>query len=127
LLFLQVLVLVLVLLYQNDRFVTSYPIAIGKPGWETPTGYFQVMQMLKNPTWQNPLQGTIVPPGKENPLGDRWIAFWTDGKNCIGFHGTPNEQTVGTPASHGCIRMKNKDIRELFDRVTVGTTVLVEN
>jgi L,D-transpeptidase ErfK/SrfK len=112
--------------YQNDRFITSYPIASGKPGWETPTGSFQVTQMLKNPTWQHPLKETIVPPGSNNPLGDRWIAFWTDGKNFIGFHSTPNEQTVGTPASRGCIRMKNKDIRELFDRVAVGTTVVVE-
>jgi lipoprotein-anchoring transpeptidase ErfK/SrfK len=82
--------------------------------------------MLKNPTWQHPWKGTIIPPGKENPLGDRWIAFWSDGTNFIGFHGTPNEKTVGTPASHGCIRMKNRDIRKLFEQVAVGTSVLVE-
>ncbi len=115
-----------VYIYQSDRFVTSYPIAIGKPGWETPLGHFQVMQMLKYPSWQHPWQGTIIPPGKDNPLGDRWIAFWSDGKNFIGFHGTPNENSVGTPASHGCIRMKNNDVRDLFDQVSVGTPVVVE-
>ena len=115
-----------VYVYQNNQLLNTYPIAIGKKGWETPTGNFQVMQMVENPFWQHPLNGKIIPPGKENPLGDRWIAFWTDGKNYIGFHGTPNEKLVGQAVSHGCIRMRNQDVRDLFTQVSIGTPISVQ-
>lgn len=114
-----------VYLYQNHQLESSYPIAIGRAGWETPTGQYQVIQMIRNPAWQHPFTGEIIPPGPENPLGDRWIGFWTDGTNFIGFHGTPNEETVGTAASHGCIRMLNQDVLKLFDTVQIGTPVIV--
>jgi lipoprotein-anchoring transpeptidase ErfK/SrfK len=116
-----------VTLYQGETVVKSYPIAVGRPGWETPTGNFKVLQKIKNPTWIHPLKKGIEIPGgdPENPLGRRWIGFWTDGKNWIGFHGTPNPRSVGTAASHGCIRMFNKDIEELFQKVNVGTPVIV--
>jgi lipoprotein-anchoring transpeptidase ErfK/SrfK len=82
---------------------------------------------VKNPTWINPLKKGISIPGgdPENPLGRFWIGFWTDGKNWIGFHGTPNQKSVGTAASHGCIRMYNKDVEELFKKVSLGTEVKV--
>ncbi|NES84709.1 MAG: L,D-transpeptidase [Moorea sp. SIO2B7] len=115
-----------VYLYQGEQEINSYPVAIGKAGWETPTGNFQVIQMLRDPAWEHPWTGKIVPPGPDNPLGDRWIGFWTDGKNFIGFHGTPAEELVGQAVSHGCIRMKNNDVRALFEQVAVGTTVTVE-
>lgn len=115
-----------VYVYQDGEVKTSYPVAIGKPGWETPTGQFEVMDMLKNPGWTNPFTDEVVESGPDNPLGDRWIAFWTDGTNYIGFHGTPNRESVGRAASHGCVRMYNEDIRELYSMVSVGTTVVVE-
>ncbi len=115
-----------VYLYYFEEVVGSYPIAIGKSGWETPTGTFAVRQMVIDPAWEHPWNGKVVPPGDSNPLGRRWIGFWTDGNNVIGFHGTPNENLVGQAVSHGCIRMKNADIASLFDRVRVGTTVIVE-
>jgi lipoprotein-anchoring transpeptidase ErfK/SrfK len=114
-----------VYVYQNDQVKTSFPIAIGRSGWETPTGSYQVLQMLRNPSWQNPFTGEVIPAGSDNPLGTRWIGFWTDGNNFIGFHGTPNEETVGTPASHGCIRMYDRDVQKLFEMVGVGTKVSV--
>jgi lipoprotein-anchoring transpeptidase ErfK/SrfK len=116
-----------VTLYRGDQVVKRYAIAVGKPGWETPTGTFQVRQMIKDPAWVHPLQkGVLIPAGDpENPLGRFWIGFWTDGKNWIGFHGTPNPKSVGTPASHGCIRMYNQDIEDLFQRVKMGTEVTV--
>jgi lipoprotein-anchoring transpeptidase ErfK/SrfK len=58
-------------------------------------------------------------------LGERWIGFWTDGQDTIGFHGTPNVKSIGTAASHGCVRMYNQDVRVLFDLVKVGTPVQV--
>ena len=114
-----------VYVYQNDKVKTSFPIAVGRAGWETPTGSYEVMQMIRNPSWQNPFTGEVIPPGSDNPLGTRWIAFWTDGSNFIGFHGTPNEESVGTPASHGCIRMYDRDVQKLFEMVGVGTKVSV--
>lgn len=110
----------------NARVVTSYPIAIGRNGWETPIGHYQVIQMIEDPIWEHPLNGDIIPPGPDNPLGSHWIGFWTDGTNYIGFHGTPNEETVGQAVSHGCVRMFNRDVLALFNKVQLGTPVIVE-
>jgi L,D-transpeptidase ErfK/SrfK len=115
-----------VYLYEGEKAVVSYPVAVGKKGWETPTGKFQVIKMVRNPAWEHPWEGTIFPPGPDNPLGERWIGFWSDGKNTIGFHGTPSENTIGRAASHGCVRMKNQDIKALFDLVQMGTPVVVQ-
>ncbi len=114
-------------LYQPDGQRKNYPIAIGRPGWETPIGKFKVMDMRQDPTWINPFTGEAIPPDDpQNPLGGYWIGFWTDGHNWIGFHGTPNGDSVGTAASHGCIRMYRQDIAELFAQVTPGMPVTVQ-
>jgi hypothetical protein len=113
--------------YQDQQLVATFPVAVGKKGWETPQGEFSVIQMIKNPTWEHPWNGTIFPPGPKNPLGERWIGFWTDGKNYIGFHGTPQENLIGQAVSHGCVRMKNQDIKQLFELVYLGITVTVKN
>jgi lipoprotein-anchoring transpeptidase ErfK/SrfK len=115
-----------VYVYRGEVLETSYPVAIGRPGWETPTGEFEVFSQVVEPGWTNPITGETMAPGAENPLGDRWIAFWTDGTNDIGFHGTPDRDSVGKAASHGCIRMYDEDVRELFDMVALGTPVIVE-
>ncbi len=115
-----------VYLYRGNQLATSYPIAIGKAGWETPVGSYKVMEMQRDPTWQHPWTGKLVPPGAKNPLGARWIGFWTDGKNFIGFHGTPQEKLVGQAVSHGCVRMRNQDILALYAQVDVGTPVTVK-
>lgn len=115
-----------VTLYQEKNAIKSYPVAVGRSGWETPIGNFQVLQMLQNPKWINPLTGETIPGGEpENPLGQYWIGFWTNGKDWIGFHGTPNPSSVGRAASHGCLRMHNKDVEDLFDQVSLGTQVTV--
>jgi|SRR5919199_1924714 lipoprotein-anchoring transpeptidase ErfK/SrfK len=115
-----------VTLYYQNRPIKSYPVAVGRKGWETPTGNFKVIQLLENPTWIHPLTGQAIPGGEpENPLGHYWIGFWTNGKDWIGLHGTPNPESVGKAASHGCIRMHNKDVEELFRQVSVGTSVTV--
>lgn len=115
-----------VYVYRGDAVEVSYPVAVGRAGWETPTGSYEVMTMIEDPSWENPFTGAVIPAGPNNPLGDRWIGFWTDGNNFIGFHGTPNEGSVGRAASHGCVRMYNRDINELFALVEVGTSVVVE-
>jgi hypothetical protein len=113
-------------LYRGNTKIKSYPIAIGQLGWETPTGRFQVIDMKESPTWINPLTNQAIPgDNPKNPLGHFWIAFYTDGHKWIGFHGTPNPETVGRAASHGCIRMYNEDVEELYYQVSTGTPVSV--
>jgi lipoprotein-anchoring transpeptidase ErfK/SrfK len=116
-----------VTLYRGDIVVSTYPIAVGKPGWETPTGTFKIETKIKDPVWEHPLKPGVVIPGgdPENPLGRFWIGFWTDGNNWIGFHGTPTPKSVGTAASHGCIRMYHQDVEALFNQVSIGTEVKV--
>jgi L,D-transpeptidase ErfK/SrfK len=113
-------------LYQQDELVTQYPVAIGQTGWETPTGLFQVRNMNINPQWQHPITGEIVPPGTKNPLGSRWIGFWSDGTNEIGFHGTNESNLIGLAVSHGCIRMLDGDIQQMYAQVRIGTPVAVQ-
>ena len=114
-----------VFVYQGQKIIASYPVAIGRRGWETPTGEFRVIQMVREPVWEHPFTGQLVPSGKNNPLGARWIGFWTDGANFIGFHGTPQENLIGRAVSHGCVRMRDRDIKALFERVKIGTSVIV--
>jgi lipoprotein-anchoring transpeptidase ErfK/SrfK len=114
-----------VFVYQGQKIIASYPVAIGRRGWETPTGQFRVIQMVRDPVWEHPFTGQLVPSGRNNPLGARWIGFWTDGQNFIGFHGTPQENLIGRAVSHGCVRMRDRDIKALFEKVQVGTTVTV--
>jgi lipoprotein-anchoring transpeptidase ErfK/SrfK len=115
-----------VYLYQGEQVIASYPVAVGKAGWETPTGSFKVMQKIENPVWQDPWTGEVRSPGPNTALGLRWIGFWTDGKDAIGFHGTPTVNSIGQAASHGCVRMRNEDVVALFEQVDVGTPVIVE-
>ena len=116
-----------VTLYRGEQAIKSYPVAVGRPGWETPTGTFQVQQKVEKPTWIHPLREGIVIPGgdPDNPLGNYWVGFWTDGNNWIGFHGTPTPESIGKAASHGCVRMYNKDIAELYPQLSMGTIVTV--
>ncbi len=114
-----------VYVYQGEKIVANYPVAIGKKGWETPLGEWQVMEKVKNPGWTSFKDGSVLPPGPKNPLGERWIGFWTDGQDVIGFHGTPDVKSIGKAASHGCVRMRNRDVKALYPLVKVGTTVKV--
>ncbi|NEP11439.1 MAG: L,D-transpeptidase [Symploca sp. SIO2C1] len=116
-----------VYLYWENRLLSSYPVAVGKSGWETPTGSFKVLHKQHNPVWQQPITGDLIPTGPDNPLGSRWISFWSDGNHQIGFHGTNNEQLVGQKVSHGCLRMRNADIEELYEQIRVGTPIIVQD
>lgn len=116
-----------VVLYQGTIEIRTYPIAIGQAGWETPTGRFRVLDMQEKPDWIHPLTNQRVPhEDLRNPLGRYWIGFWTDGTNWIGFHGTPHPNSVGQALSHGCLRMHDADIDELYYQVSTGTPVTVK-
>lgn len=115
-----------VYIYEGSEIKVSYPVAIGRAGWETPKGNFKILRMEKNPAWKNPWTGDVIPPGRDNPMGERAIDFHTDGRNYVAFHGTPNESVIGQAVSHGCIRMRNADIKAMYDMVAAGTPVIVE-
>ncbi len=114
-----------VYVYQGDQAISSYPVAVGKPGWETPLGKFEVLSMEENPIFKSFKSGRVIPPGEDNPLGVRWVGIWTDGKTQLGFHGTNEPELIGQAVSHGCIRMHNKDVTQLFQQVKMGTVVTI--
>jgi len=111
----------------------GYPVAIGQAKWPTPTGKFQINEMVELPDFiafdfndpKKPDRGH-VPPGPNNPLGMRWIGFATAHGWQVGFHGTAKTSVLGQAVSHGCVRMSNPDVVELFKRVKIGTEVVVE-
>jgi lipoprotein-anchoring transpeptidase ErfK/SrfK len=114
-----------VYVYKGDKVLAKYPVAIGKRGRETPTGEWHVMEKIKNPGWTSFKTGEFMSPGRENPLGSRWIGFWTDGRDMIGFHGTSKLDSIGRAVSNGCVRMYNRDVKSLYKLVKVGTVVRV--
>jgi lipoprotein-anchoring transpeptidase ErfK/SrfK len=105
-------------LLEDGKIKRIYDIAVGKPSTPSPTGTFHVASRVKNPTWYGP--GVIVPPGKSNPLGTRWMGLGFKG---YGIHGTNAPKSIGKAASHGCIRMRTSDAEELFTQITVGDEV----
>lgn len=115
-----------VYVYEGNVVTASFAIAVGKKGWETPPGEYQVFSKEVNPVFKNFKTGRVIQPGSDNPLGVRWIGFWSDGKTQLGFHGTNQPELIGQAVSHGCIRMRNKDVVALFEKVSIGTPVIVE-
>lgn len=112
--------------------VKTYDVAIGAKGYETPPGMYFVQAKVRKPAWLVPpsdwapkeMWNTIVPYGDiNNPFDGPFIAF--DQKNGYGLHGTKNVPSIGTAASHGCIRMKPEDALDLFKRAPVGTPVFI--
>jgi lipoprotein-anchoring transpeptidase ErfK/SrfK len=108
-------------LFDGDRLVKVYDIAVGKPSTPSPTGRYEIVNRVENPVWFN--RGKPVPPGKANPLGTRWLGLNAPG---YGIHGTNAPRSIGKAASHGCIRMRNRDVEELFSLVRVGAAVDLE-
>lgn len=115
-----------VYLYHRQSLMASYAIAIGQEGWETPVGLFRITQMRRYPVWKHPLTHAIYPPGPENPLGSRWIEFWANNRLQFGFHGTNEEELIGQAVSHGCLRLRNRDVEQLYDQISVGTPLEVQ-
>lgn len=113
-------------LYKNWTLQANYDIAVGRDGWETPAGKFEIINMQINPIWKHPFTGELIPAGSGNPLGSRWIGIWSDGQHQIGLHGTNQEDLIGQAVSHGCIRMRESDIQALYDQVTVSMPVIIQ-
>ncbi|HZD16867.1 MAG TPA: L,D-transpeptidase/peptidoglycan binding protein [Actinomycetota bacterium] len=117
-------------LYEGLKVVKEYRVATGTPGFPTPVGSFEIVNKVENPTWTNPdPEGwgaglpAFIPAGPGNPLGTR--ALYLDAPG-IRIHGTWDDSSIGTAASHGCIRMHVEDSEEMYPLVPVGTKVLVK-
>ena len=115
--------------FKNLKFKRSYGIAVGAPGFETPTGRFSIHNKAVDPAWSAPdepwagaYRNEVVEGGAaDNPLKARWMGI----VGGVGIHGTAAEDSIGTAASHGCIRMRVADVIDLYPRVPVGTAVLI--
>ena len=116
-------------LFKHLRFAKAYPVAVGQPAYPTPAGLYSIANKQVNPTWTVPnspwageLQGQSVSGSDpSNPLKARWMGI----VNGVGIHGTGQDYSIGSAASHGCIRMHVSDVIDLYKRVPVGTPVLI--
>jgi lipoprotein-anchoring transpeptidase ErfK/SrfK len=103
---------------ENDRVIRTFGVAVGAPKTPSPAGVFKVVNHIENPTWY--YKGKVVGPGAGNPVGTRWMGLNTPG---YGIHGTNAPSSIGKDASHGCIRLRNSDVEQLFGLVAVGDQV----
>jgi lipoprotein-anchoring transpeptidase ErfK/SrfK len=115
-------------LWKGLRLVKTYTIAVGMAGLETPAGLYHIQDKQVNPSWHVPnsawagsLAGQVIPPGPQDPIKARWMGIF----NGAGIHGTDELGSLGSAASHGCIRMAIPDVEALYDQVSVGTPVYI--
>ena len=110
------------LLTQENQFVRSYPVAIGRDD-STPEGTFKIVNRVPDPVWYR--QGAVVPPeSPDNILGSRWLGF---NKRGYGIHGSVDPSPITEQETAGCVRMANQDIEELFAIIRIGTDVTIVN
>jgi lipoprotein-anchoring transpeptidase ErfK/SrfK len=117
-------------LYRHLKLAKTYPIAVGRVGLETPAGLYHVQNKAVNPAWTMPNsswvapgdRGKVIPGGSpENPLKARWLGIYAG----AGIHGTDDSGSIGTAASHGCIRMRIPDVEALYPQVPVSAPVYI--
>jgi lipoprotein-anchoring transpeptidase ErfK/SrfK len=116
-------------LYNGFKVERAFPVATAMQGFTTPIGQWKVIVKEASPSWTNPAPNgwakdmpKYIPPGPGNPLGLRALALNSPG---ILIHGTPEESSIGSYASHGCIRMHEDDAIALFPLVPQGTPVII--
>lgn len=112
-------------LIRNGHVVRTYRVAVGQPAYPTPLGTYKIVQKQKDPSWIPPSSPWAkglgpIPPGPGNPLGTRWIGTSAP---AVGIHGTYADSSIGSAASHGCIRMHIPEVEALYDEVSVGMPV----
>ena len=115
-------------LYKHLRLKKSYTIAVGQIGLETPAGLYHIQNKEVDPSWHVPnsawagsLAGRTIPPGPDDPLKARWLGIFAG----AGIHGTDQTYSLGSAASHGCIRMGIPDVIELYPQVPVGAPIYI--
>jgi lipoprotein-anchoring transpeptidase ErfK/SrfK len=115
-------------LWKDLKLEKSYTVAVGQEGLETPEGLYHIEEKQVNPSWHVPnsawagdLAGQVIPPGPADPIKARWMAIFEG----AGIHGTEEVESLGSAASHGCVRMSIPDVIDLYDRVEVGTPIYI--
>jgi lipoprotein-anchoring transpeptidase ErfK/SrfK len=115
-------------LWEDLKLAKTYTVAVGQEGLETPEGLYEIQEKEENPVWNVPesdwagdLAGQTIPPGPSNPIKARWMGIYEG----AGIHGTEELESLGTAASHGCVRMAIADVEELYDQVEVGTPIFI--
>ena len=115
-------------LWEDLELTRTYTVAVGQEGLETPEGLYEIQAKEENPIWHVPesdwagdLAGQTIPPGPSNPIKARWMAIYEG----AGIHGTEETASLGSAASHGCVRMAIADVEELYDQVEVGTPIFI--
>jgi len=115
-------------LWEHLKLAKTYTVAVGQEGLETPEGLYAIQEKEENPSWHVPnsawagdLAGQVIPPGPADPIKARWMGIFEG----AGIHGTEETWSLGSAASHGCVRMAIPDVEELYDRVEVGTPIYI--
>ena len=115
-------------LWKHLKLAKTYTVAVGMEGLETPEGLYAIQEKEENPVWHVPmsdwagsLAGQTIPPGPSNPIKARWMGIYEG----AGIHGTEETYSLGSAASHGCVRMAIPDVEELYDEVEVGTPIFI--
>jgi len=103
---------------EGATVIRTFPVAVGAAVSLSPVGELRIVSLVADPTYYHP--GTVIPPGPNNPIGPRWVGLSQKG---YGIHGTNEPDSIGKASSHGCIRMRNHDIKQFFAMVSVGDTV----
>lgn len=103
---------------EEGTLIATFQVAVGASASPSLTGQFQIVSRVVNPTYYHP--GIVIPSGSDNPVGTRWVGLSQKG---YGIHGTNAPRSVGHAASHGCIRLRNRDMERLFTMLRVGDTV----
>jgi len=106
-------------LFENNNIMKKYPVAVGKASTQTPVGEYKIINKLVNPYYS---KKKIAGGSPQNPLGSRWMGF----KPSYGIHGNNNPSSIGTFVSEGCVRMYDKDVKELYEIVPLGTPVVIK-
>ena len=115
-------------LWEDLKLAKTYMVAVGQEGLETPEGLYAIEEKEENPSWHVPdsawagdLAGQVIPPGPADPIKARWMGIYEG----AGIHGTEETESLGSAASHGCVRMSIPDVEELYDLVEVGTPIYI--
>jgi lipoprotein-anchoring transpeptidase ErfK/SrfK len=106
------------MLLVNDEVVSVYQVAVGKVKTPSPVGTFTIVNRVAHPSYHR--AGKVIGPGQANPVGTRWLGLSVKG---YGIHGTDAPTSIGHARSHGCIRMRNRDVEQLFEQLRAGDVV----
>jgi lipoprotein-anchoring transpeptidase ErfK/SrfK len=110
----------LAVLEEDGNVLSQFSIAVGAAVSPSPTGEFRIVNRVSNPTYYR--SGSVIPTGKDNPVGTRWLGLSQKG---YGIHGTNAPRSIGHAASHGCIRLRNRDMERLFTMLRIGDVVRI--